>query len=234
MLLLAVTLVSAQNVSLVYDGQNRTLSDTIKVMVTRSFVPIHVGVTNSSRATVDNVYARCVPTDEQEGDAIIVTGVCAGQCKPGSVSPEFSIPANDDYDGLSVECDVKYDSLDDGASRCFLLSIGTNEDTYDNLAATYMQLIVSKDNTGIDAVQERPTAVYPNPAAGRMTVECELQNGEQAVAKLHNMAGHEVQQVWLDAAGRGNFDVTSLPRGVYVCTVHTTQACLSTMKVVVR
>lgn len=70
--------------------------------------------------------------------------------------------------------------------------------------------------------------VYPDPASTRVYVTCATVDASPVEVRLHDMLGRSLDAIRGVASGqRVSFDVSSLPRGSYLITLHTAQGIVA-------
>jgi len=70
--------------------------------------------------------------------------------------------------------------------------------------------------------------VYPDPASTRMYVTCTTVDASPVEVRLHDMLGRSLDAIRGVASGqRVSFDVSGLPRGSYLITLHTAQGIVA-------
>src|SRR5690606_31805274 len=76
---------------------------------------------------------------------------------------------------------------------------------------------------GVQDLTQSQLSIYPNPTRGEFYILTEKSYGDSQIS-IQDMTGKTVYQTTLNLANqRGTVDVSSIPTGVYVVTIHTNE-----------
>lgn len=210
-----VALTNAQKISFVYNNRAVAQGDTITVVATSEQIQdgtlgVSMFLRNNTSNTLSGHKAKCVPID---GSAeLTVSSICFGECKPGNLSPEFSLNANSTSDKVFL-LDFAIPSNAHDIQNLFKLSAGDNASDYDNSAVIYINAIVSATAIA-EATPATVLKAYPNPASNMVAIDYSLP--EDGTLVVCNLLGCVVKTVALNAGeGTVRLGVTDLPKGIY-------------------
>lgn len=77
--------------------------------------------------------------------------------------------------------------------------------------------ITNNRTAGLNAIKSSSVVLYPNPASANVTLRLNFPQAKTTSVKVYNMLGHEMMDLTMPAGkDELNFDVSSLPKGIYV------------------
>lgn len=212
--------------SFTFGFQDRTLNagDTIQFPFDNSDVQVDFKFTNTSDA--DITLQVTVNTISAEG--FDVYGVCAGDCAPGNVSPEFTIASGQTYTG----CDARIECSRTAEDGLFTVTAANVNDPDDQITV-YLHLYRP---LAIHTAQSATLTTYPNPATDNLNINYLLpDNTTKGQILMTNMLGAVVRTISIDNnQGTTTLNLNSLPAGVYNLTVQAANKNMGSTKVVVR
>src|SRR5574344_469122 len=221
--------VKAQSISTIYNGNTIAEGDTIVVTTAELEPVVRPNFHNNTDAAI-NAISRC---ETVTSNGMSVSAMCAGQCQQGNVSPQFSIDPNTTYTGLFADFIIE-ENVQNGTAGLFKFVTYNVADTTD-ATKVYVKLVYSKtDITAVATAKE--LNVYPNPSSNQITIQYILPEGNTTgKIVLYNLLGCVVREITVsEAQGTVQFNVSSLPAGIYLYGMVVSDKQSSLKKVAIR
>ena len=219
----------AQTITASYNNQQLAEGDTITCIDTHDDIHIAPSLhNNGSRDVTCQSLAYTISADNLE-----LYSMCAGVCLAGNLSPEFTIPANGDYDmmyaGIMAE---NSDIRGEGWFRINTFVVNGNNDSTNFIA----HVVYEKNGILTTEVMPAEMVLFPNPATAMVSVEVALPEGmNNTTVEIRNVQGQVVKSIpFAGQNGTVTLDVSALPSGVYTTAIHSGNRLMSVKKLVVR
>ena len=216
------TVVSAQSFTVIYNTQELNANDTITFVATDAYPVVTPMFKNISSSAVT---AR-IQIDPVDDGGMEVVAVCAGECIPGSLSPEVTINAGETYEGCFVDF-----MTNGGTDGLFAMKIFNTADTTDYVI-TYIHITTS---ASIDeATGNTQFYAFPNPASQQVTVQYSLNESHGNIV-IYDILGHCVKVIDINNGNNSVMVNTSdLPSGVYMYGILDGRRSLQMKKLVIQ
>ena len=213
---------SAQSFTFSFDNNNLNAGDTIQYPYTSNDLQIDFQFTNTSSEAI----TLQVTVNTIDAQGFDVYGVCAGDCAPGNVSPNFEIAAGATYTG----CDARI-SVDNRAEDGLFTVTAANVNDPNDQITVYLHLYRP---LAINQAENNTLSTYPNPATNNLNVNYTLpENNGQLI--LTNTLGAVVKTINLTSnQGTATINVANIPAGIYNLTTIAGNQKMSTAKVVIK
>jgi hypothetical protein len=232
--LIAATMISKAQIDILYQGNVVAESDTI--VINEKSPNDECMLFLSFKNNQDNKINVIVSSTHIYGsEGIRVESMCAGACVPGTSTSVFSIEANETYDGFDAGIAID-GGLPMGTETMLQFTIQDQRSSSNN-ATVYVKYVINQ--SGINALAERPSSLklYPNPVKNIAQVSYELPENSVAGSKIEvrNMLGSVVKEVAIqNAQGSQSIDVSSMPNGVYLCSIVSRGKVCQTKKMIIK
>ncbi len=225
-LVCATTIVSAQDISFIYHDEPLADGDTVTVYAYPGdfMKAVHFHLRNNTDADIAAAKVQSELLDATSTDIELVS-LCYGSCLMGTLSPEFTLPANSTSpDILFFDFNVAENAAIPG-EHMVKLTVGNNR-TYDNCGAIYVKIIVH--SVGIDEAENNvEVKTFPNPTTEVVNIAAEENIRSVRVV---NTLGQEVYSNGSVNAESLQLNVRDYATGLYIVTVKTNKG-ISTQRI---
>ena len=220
-LLAAGTLTSVAQLSWVYEGKTLAEGETITIAdnMDNLLVGKYINIANSSNTPINAVVTKT----ESQIDGGLSPMMCTTNCWPGDETPEFTVPANGQYDEFHVM--VISDGAPEGSEAHVAFTVNGG-----GSSATVNVVFVLDNTGGVNDVTGNRKGFGITYANDVLTV-----SGASAgqLVRVVDITGRVAASMPVDGDGVQRFDL-NLGRGIYLVAVQEAGRTVAVQKVIVR
>ncbi|MBP5516021.1 MAG: T9SS type A sorting domain-containing protein [Bacteroidales bacterium] len=217
---------NAQQLSISYQGNNVSETDTIQVKATGDELQLMPHFTNNQSQNITaRILVEKLSTTETE-----VMSVCTGMlCMSGYQSAPFTINGNSTYEDTHIDFLVPTDAVPG------LFKVTVYDTLHTLIQASFYAMVYNTNTTlGIAEAGTATVTAYPNPATSIANIAYAMSDGNGTLT-LYNPMGAAVREIALnDCEGTVQLNVSDLPAGVYMYTIRSGRNRVATKKLIVK